>query len=216
MTADNRLKQLESWLVQHVPADYDLLVPVSGGSDSALSFWLCNKALPGRVKGVFSGISLREKQWFEEQGPVMYLKPQASTNPEVERWAQFHMLALQERRILVGSRNRTEDCLGTYSLASRLAALLPIVGLWKQEVMELCRQVGVPQSVLASSLEADPECGRPAKLAAVPLGLVDVFVQVKTGDLANAELSRLSETQQDYLEQLYHRHAFKRNLPLRP
>jgi NH3-dependent NAD+ synthetase len=216
MKSDIMMQQLIDWVTRTTPPGHDLLIPVSGGSDSALCFWFCNQALPGRVKGVFSGHNLREKAWFEAQGEMMYLDALTdSTNPEVERWSQFQALNLQEQRILVGTRNRTEDCLGTYSLASRIATYLPLVGVWKSDVMALCESIGMPESITASSQKADPDCGRPEELAALPFTFVDTFLQVKLGERPSSDVEQLTVDQREYLEELYQRNAFKRELPAR-
>jgi NH3-dependent NAD+ synthetase len=117
---------------------------------------------------------------------------------------------------LAGSRNRTEEVLGNYSLASRLATYLPIVGLWKSEVMELARAVGVPDEILESSKRADPLCGRPPAIAEIPFTEVDLFLQTKIGLRPAGDLESLVPAHRDYLSNLYHRYRFKAELPLRP
>jgi NAD+ synthase len=117
---------------------------------------------------------------------------------------------------LVGSRNRTEEVLGTYSLASRLATYLPIVGLWKSEVMELAEAVGIPDEILASSTRADPLCGRPTELAEIPFAAVDLFLQAQIGLRQAIDLAALSSAQVEYLSRVYRRNRFKAGLPLRP
>jgi NH3-dependent NAD+ synthetase len=194
------------------------LVPVSGGSDSALCFWLCIQALStSRVRGIYFGRDLRCRDWFEAQGKVETIPELGEqSDPELSRWTRALRKAREFRGWLVGSRNRTEETLGTYSLASRLSTYLPLASLWKSEVMELAEFVGVPQSILQSSTMADPACGRPAAMAAIPFHLVDVFLRVKVGELSEQELGQLSAGQIDYLASLYARNSFKAALPLRP
>jgi len=112
-----------------------------------------------------------------------------------------------------GTRNKTEHILGTFSLASRLSSHLPLVGLWKSEILKLCKHVGVPEEIIASSKKADPACGRPQELVQIPLDLVDLFLQVKLGE-SRKDLDALTAPQREYLEDLYARGGFKRHLPL--
>src|SRR3989338_9916863 len=121
----------------------ELVVPVSGGSDSALNFWLCCQAFArrvggGKVVGVHAGTNLRARNWFELVGPIQYVAtPGEYAEREEMRWARFLSMSLERHAWLVGSRNRTEDMLGTYSLASRVATYLPLVNVWKTEVIDL-------------------------------------------------------------------------------
>jgi NH3-dependent NAD+ synthetase len=216
---DDRLAGIIAWVREttDVAAGRGALVPVSGGSDSALCFWLCTRALPpGRAVAVFAGTSLRCREWFESLGPVrLRPAPPPDAHPEAARWADMLTLCLAERRWLVGTRNRTEDVLGTFSLASRVATYLPLAGLWKTEVMELAKAVGVPAEVLASSRRADPECGRPKEMAEIPFEVVDVFLRVRVGERPDSDLAGLPAGAVAYLDSIYRRNRFKVGLPLR-
>ncbi|MEY4744602.1 MAG: Caulobacter phage CcrColossus [Candidatus Parcubacteria bacterium] len=193
-----------------------LLVPVSGGSDSALAFWLCTQAFPEKTVAVHAGRALRGRPWFERTGRIEFTDvPGGDGEREEMRWARFLAMGLSRRAWLVGSRNRTEDALGTYSLASRVATFLPVVGVWKSDVQRLCAQVGVPAEIIASSLKADPECGRPAELAEIPFGLIETFLRVRSGALPHEALSALSAPQIAYLDGILRRNAFKSRLPIR-
>ena len=215
---DARLQAIIDWIRQNtdVAAGRGALIPVSGGSDSALGFWLCAQALPpGRAIGAFVGTGLRCQDWFEQQGPVRMLpEPPASSHIETTRWALMLSLSLDVRGWLVGTRNRTEDVLGTYSLASRVATLLPLAGLWKSEVMELAQSVGVPGEILDSSRRADPACGRPQAMADIPFATVDRFLQVRLGELPASELQSIAPATIEYLDSVYRRNQFKHGLPL--
>jgi NH3-dependent NAD+ synthetase len=117
---------------------------------------------------------------------------------------------------LVGSRNRSEEVFGTYSVASRVVGCLPLAGLWKSEVMDLCHQVGVPPEVIASSRRADPNCGRPQELAEIGLELIDLYLRVQEKELPDAALAALTARQLQYLEHVRTQNRFKRGLPGRP
>lgn len=217
MNYQQTVTALINWIQQTTPRHAEVLIPVSGGSDSALCFWLYNQALPGRVKGIYIGTNLRAKDWFEQNGSVEYSNIQlAGHNPEVERWAHFLTVSLQENRILIGSRNRTEDTLGTFSHASKACSVLPLAGLWKSQVMELGEYIGLPPVILNSSKRADPACGRPKRMADIPFEVVDAFLQIKTG-VAKTAQTPLSATPQQlrYLEKIYGHNAYKQALPLK-
>jgi NH3-dependent NAD+ synthetase len=216
---DARLARIVAWIGEHtdVAAGRGALVPVSGGSDSALCLWLCARALPpGHVTAAFAGHELRCRDWFEALAPVRFVAAPDATPRHVEaaRWATMLSLSLDVRGWLVGTRNRTEDELGTFSLASRVATLLPLAGLWKSEVMAACAHVGVPAAILASSRRADPACGRPQAMADIPFEQVDAFLAVRSGEAPESRLSALAPDVVAYLEAVWRRNRFKRALPL--
>ncbi len=192
-----------------------LLVPVSGGSDSALGFWLCTQALPGKTHAIHAGdeTTLRCLDWYASVGPLGYVKTAGRrADREEMRWAHFLSYSLRRRQWLVSCRNRTEDELGTYSLASRTATFMPLVGSWKSDVMKMCGAVGVPEEIIASSSRADPDCGRPLELAVIPLHLIDGFVKG-----SEEEKTNLAKTHPyyAYLAEIMTRNAFKKTLPIR-
>ncbi len=215
---DARIVSLIDWIrrTSDSSSGRGTLIPVSGGSDSALCFWLCVQALPpGRAIAVYAGRELRCETWFRALGPVDLVAAPQGDDVELQRWTLMLSRARTERCWLVGSRNRTEEVLGTYSLASRLATYLPLAGLWKSDVMDLAAQVGVPAEILASSQRADPLCGRPQEMADIPFQAVDRFLQVKLGERPAADLDVLTAMQLEYLEGVYQRFRFKSALPLR-
>lgn len=124
--------------------------------------------------------------------------------------------ALEVRGWLVGTRNRTEEVLGTYSLASRIATYLPLASLWKSEVMQLAQYVGIPDEIIQSSRRADPACGRPQEMADIPFEIVDHFLQVQVGERPVSDLELVPTAQREYLCSIYDRNCFKKDLPLRP
>lgn len=213
MNPAKTIENLSEWINQNTPQDNGFLVPISGGSDSALCFWLCNNIMKERTLAVYIGTDLRQKEWFESLGSIHYGSADVtSDNPEIDRWAYFLRVALKERRILTGSRSLTEHTLGTYSTASRVASFLPLAGLWKHEIMDLCKYVGVPDEIIQSSLRADPACGRPEKMAAIPFKTVDDFLRVKIEAAEN--LPDFTPGQEEYLEDVYRSNLYKKHLPL--
>lgn len=215
MTPKEKIEKLKKWIRKNTPKDIPLLVPVSGGSDSAFCFWLCNQAIPKRVVGVFVGENLRSDKWFNGTGKIEKIKsPDKNTNQEVWRWARFLEISLEKRMLLIGTRNKTENIFGTYSLASRVASNFPLIGLWKTEIMELCNYAKIPDEIVKSSQRADPDCGRPKELAEIPLDKIDIFLMVKEKEISKSNLKKLTRNQLDYLEKIYKQNLFKKNLPV--
>lgn len=216
-STEPRVLKLVNWIYTNAAAAHELVVPVSGGSDSALAFALCAMAHPDKTLGVFLGPpeKLRCRQWFEGIGKVMFVDDvqPIGKDAEIARWMRLLQLSNSRNAWLVGSRNHTEELTGFYSLVSRVATFLPLSGIWKSEVMELCRLIGVPEAVTASSRRADPDCGRPPELAEIPLEMIDTFLRVQEGQLPQAALFSMTAVQVDYLRGLISKNRFKRFLP---
>lgn len=212
---DNRLQTLIDWVKVSTSRARGLLVPVSGGSDSALIFWLLNQACPEKTLGVFVGKDLRCREWFEKTGTVRQLREyHGKEDKEARRWATFISISIAEDRWLTGSRNRSEAVMGNFSLASRVATFLPLANVWKSDVMELCALAGIPTEVTDSSRRADPDCGRPKEMSEIPLELIDVFLKVQEGALESERISSLSPAQVEYLMGIYQYNQFRRHLPV--
>ena len=220
MDEEARLNSIIGWIrrTTDVVAGRGAFIPISGGSDSALCFWLCAQALPrANTTAAYVGTELRCREWFEQIGTVIMLPvPPGDAHIEAQRWALMLSQSLKFRGWLVGTRNRTEEVLGTYSLASRIATYLPLANMWKSEVMQLAQYVGVPNEIIQSSRRADPACGRPQEIADIPFETVDLFLQIQVGELPMADLERIPASQRAYLESVYKRNRFKVDLPLRP
>ena len=208
---EEKLQRLIGWVRETAAPARGLLIPVSGGTDSALAFWLCAQAFPEKVMGVHVGADLPHAAWFRIFGRVERL-PAVPGEDDIGRWARFLRLAIAGDRWLVGSRNRTEHELGQFSLASRLASYLPIAGVWKSDVLALCRKIGAPEAMIARSLEPDPDCGRPAELSAIPYASIEAFLKEKAGG-APAGSARLDAARRAYLEKTYRGAGFKPSLP---
>jgi len=222
--SEPRILQLINWVREHAAPAHKLLIPISGGSDSALAFYICARAYPEKTVAVFVGKpgALRCREWFESIGKVTYepigrrgkaAGAAVHGEAEIARWARFLTLSNASGSWLVGSRNRTEDFTGLYSLASRVATFLPLANVWKSDVMALCDLAGVPQAVTASSRHADPDCGRPQALAEIPLETIDLFMKVVCGEKAVNALETLTQGQIDYLARVVAQNEFKRLLP---
>ncbi len=76
------------------------------------------------------------------------------------------------------------------SQPSTLANVLPLLQLWKSEVLLLCRHQQVPQSVINQSCNSDCACGR-AELAALHIPEVDLMLMQRVGQLDPTYIERV-------------------------
>lgn len=210
---DARILTLVNWIRKEAASARKLIVPVSGGTDSTLVFKLCSLAYPDKTIGVFAGRpqDLRCREYLEQIGSVLYVSPDGGS--EIQRWAAFLTVSQEQGGWLVGCRNRTEDLTGFYSMASRVATFLPIAGTWKSDVMELCKQINVPQEIMDSSRRADPNCGRPVELAEIPLETIDRYMKAIEQEVNADLLVDIPVQQREYLQRLVDASRFKRFLP---
>jgi len=73
-----------------------------------------------------------------------------------ERMAVLFDIASRDRRLVLGTSNKTEICLG-YSTwyGDSACSLNPLGGLYKRDVREIARRLGVPDSIIAKKPTAD-------------------------------------------------------------
>lgn len=90
----------------------------------------------------------------------------------------------EEQYWVVGTRNRSEDVLINYSNASIAASLQPLIHLWKSEILQISKFLGIPQIAIAKSCETDCICGR-EQLASDHIKEVDSLLMACVGDLSN-------------------------------
>jgi hypothetical protein len=134
--------------------------------------------------------------WLQNQAPgaVLEIDNTLTENDDNKRWGALFSRAVRDTDngqgltsrfyFPVGSRNATEDFLGTYSQASKAVSMLPIVDLYKSEVLQLCEYLGVPEIALEKSREVDCDCGR-FDVAAHHLEEVDSYIMWAQGMLSS-------------------------------
>jgi NH3-dependent NAD+ synthetase len=119
----------------------------------------------------------------------------------------------------LGTRNATEDYLGTYSQISKAVSMQPLVHLYKSEVLEICQALGVPQIALDKSREIDCDCGR-FDTAANHLEEVDHYIMMRKGELDKKYASNWDgETRASVMEYVLEeeeRNKFREQTPYRP
>lgn len=119
-----------------------------------------------------------------------------------------------------GTRNRSEHSLFSYSNASMLASLQPLIHLWKSEVLQLSEYLGVPQLALSKSCETDCICGRERLPASHPKEL-DSLLMVHYGELAPEYVRdnvapELVRQLAVYMHGQIEKGCFKRDIPYQP
>jgi hypothetical protein len=121
---------------------------------------------------------------------------------------------------VVGTRNATEEALGTYSNISGAVSLQPLVNLWKSDVLAICRALGVPQLAIDKSRQVDCDCGR-YDLAADHIEEVDMVLKARVGLVPAETLARSMDAEllarlQAFVEQQIAYAGFKKEIPYRP
>lgn len=156
---------LADWTAQTVKDAPGLVIGLSG-TDSALAYLLCSKALEiaGKDKDSLVGIHYGEeydfKDYFGQYGAVEVVKlpEDGFLETDIYRWAAIQTYAMEHRSWIVGTRNKTEHLLGDYSNASLVAVMQPLSRLWKSEVLALCEQLQMPREMITASCLGDPKC----------------------------------------------------------
>lgn len=158
------------------------VVAVSGGLDSALACFLAAEALgPDRVLALrlpyresspdsladaesvirATGVSSKTISITEAADPLLALVPSGDPVRKGNILARLRMVIAYDqsaefRGLVVGTGNKTEILLGYTTLfGDSASALNPIGDLYKTQVRQLARAVGVPDSILAKPPSAD-------------------------------------------------------------
>lgn len=147
------------------------------------------------------------------------------------RWAKLFAISLAgasktemldgtQNYWVVGTRNATEEVLGTYSNLSMAASLQPIIRLWKSDVLRICRLLGVPEVAVSQSRQVDCDCGR-FDLAANHIEEVDVLLRRRTGRAlaSDADVQLAAELEgrlNAFIDEQVAASDFKRQIPYMP
>lgn len=186
-----------------------------------------------RLAPDFAWVQRTLMPWLAEQAPGAALEVDASIpwRSDHHRWA-----ALFERSLagnvpnmplekdgtywVMGTRNRTEEALGTYGALSAAASVQPLVGLWKSEVLRLCGHLGVPAIAVERSRQVDCDCGR-FELASEHIEEVDWILMSQHGllewDWIEARVAPdLSARLEGFVDEQQRQSNFKALVPYRP
>lgn len=163
------------------------VIGLSGGIDSALSCFLAAEALgPENVLGIrmpyktssldsledaqrvidATGIQSKTVEITDMVDPLIAKFPEMDHMRKGNIMARMRMIVLYDQSadfngLVVGTGNKTEILLGYTTLFGDSAnALNPIGDLYKTQVRQLSRAVGVPESILAKAPSADLWAGQ--------------------------------------------------------
>lgn len=221
------------------------VVGLSGGIDSALSCTLAVEAVgPEKVLGVLmpyaissqssrdDAITLSQKLGIETR--LVEITPmidayfdriddsnrlRAGNKMARERMSILFDIAHETQRLVLGTGNRTEICLGYTTLYGDSACSLnPIGELYKSEVRELAKKLGVPDSIITKAPSADLWVGQTDEgEIGVTYEQIDVVLRkiVDEGVTSLAELEKagIAQTDASRVLSLLNRNAFKRVPP---
>ncbi len=184
LNSQQSLKVIEIFLrdEMHRVGFENAVIGLSGGIDSALSTYLAVRALgKEHVHCVMmpyktsSPESLSDaQQVISDLGvssEVVEISPMADAylamNPDLDKlqkgniFARLRMIVLYDRSqsrkaLVIGTSNKTESLLGYTTLfGDNASALNPIGDLYKTQVRQLSKEIGVPKSILDKAPSAD-------------------------------------------------------------
>lgn len=124
------------------------------------------------ISDQFNGVVRDVLPWLQQQAPQAQLEVNRTLpiNDDNMRWGHLFSRAVRDTApgadltnhfyFPVGTRNRTEDHLGMYSQISKAVSMMPLIDLYKSEVVQICEYLGVPQIAIDKSKEVDCDCGR--------------------------------------------------------
>ncbi len=169
--------------------------------------------------------------WLKQRCSNAYLQIEVPLggNQDQQRWADLHLRSLNavgrdgEKTLVAplnnaltptggedrgfnywvaGTINATEMYLGTYSVLATAVSIQPLQKVYKTAVLEMCRELGVPEIALEYSRQPDCWCGRD-EIAAENIELIDAIIAMKVvpGDhdpeLLNTLYAYIRDTKRD-------------------
>lgn len=160
----------------------------------------CN--MEHRLMGVHYVSDMAKQSWFEKHvmdwladecpdARLIACTPLGG-NHDQQRWADLQARALYrnindyddvrvpylegENYWVAGTVNATEKYLGKYTLMANAVSIQIIQSIWKSEIIEMCRELGVPEIAIEHSRMPDCLCGRD-ELAAENIELIDDIIR---------------------------------------
>lgn len=161
--------------------------------------------------------------WLQDQAPLATLVIDESDEitDDYHRWADLMRRSLNgsDKRSkmadgnfwVVGTRNRTEEMLGTFSNISGCASLQPLLRLWKSDVLSICKHLGVPGVAIEHARQADCDCGR-YDLAAAHIEEIDAILAGANPAVSDA----IREKLHTFIAEQTAEAAFKKRIPYSP
>lgn len=201
----------------------ELIIGLSG-TDSIVTFIALNEVAKTEgftVKGIHyidspnapKTLFQREAYpWLIEKYPnsqIIITTPHGGVNDDQYRWGDIHHRALENRSWVVSSTNATEKALGTFCIMANSASITPIITLYKSEVLEVCKEYGVPENVINRSRLPDCICGR-EEFAASNIELID---EVLRNNLTKDYSADLIKKAMEYIRDTKKANDFKNRTP---
>ncbi len=170
--------------------------------------------------------------WLKTQAPQALFETDATIahSDDNRRWGHLFSRAVRQtdarhgmtsqHYFPVGTRNATEEALGTYSQISKAVSMLPIIGLYKTEVLQVCAHLGVPKIAMDKSREIDCDCGR-FHVQANHMQALDWYIMHRQGLLAREYLKQhvapdvLASVAEFYAEETA-QNSYRARTPYRP
>lgn len=131
--------------------------------------------------------------WISARYPEARLEVDTSIphSKDGARWGALHDKAKEEVNgrgdmlmgtyyFPVGTRNATEDSIYGYTLITGAVSLFPIRNIYKSEVIDLSRYLGVPEIAIEKSREIDCDCGR-FEVQAYKMDQLDTYIMARKG-----------------------------------
>ncbi|MBD3403225.1 NAD+ synthase [candidate division GN15 bacterium] len=221
------------------------VVGLSGGIDSALACTLAVRAVgPEKVLAVMmpyktsSEHSLADARRLIDQLGIEHrhieitpmidayydiiddsMRIRAGNKMARERMSILFDLAFDMNRLVLGTGNRTEICLGyTTIYGDSACSLNPIGELYKSEVRQLARELGVPDTIITKPPSADLWVDQTDEgEIGVTYEQIDRILRLIIDDgvrsMAELETAGMSTTDISRVVSMINRNAFKRRMP---
>lgn len=169
--------------------------------------------------------------WLQEKalGAQVVVDDSIDFTDDYARWATLmrsslsgasrtEMLDADNCYWVVGTRNATEQALGTYSNISGAVSVQPLLNLYKSDILKICVGLGVPQLAIDKSRQVDCDCGR-YDLAADHIDEVDMLIKLHAGQIGAGDIvmdAQLREKLEAFIDQQCDYAGFKRQIPYCP
>jgi NAD+ synthase len=240
-----RWKLIEDYLIRFIREEIEKtgikngICGISGGIDSAVVAVLASKALGHRFRGILmpskysspssveDGVELCRK--FGIKYEIIPITPLLEAYPLKDklrlgnfsarmRMAILYDKSAQYRALVIGTSNKTELLLGYGTLFGDLAsALNPIGDLYKTEIFEFARYLGVPESILSKPPSADLWQGQSDEgELGYSYDQIDPVLRAFVDERATkAELLRMFDKELvEFVVQKVYQNQFKRKMPI--
>ncbi len=167
---------------------------------------LARMDMGGRLKGIHyvaegarPGAFVREAiPWMQNRygKEAITVATPLGGNHDPQRWADLQLRSINEIskddsgqiRIapleqsesywVAGTINATEHALGKHSIGANAVSIQPIRSIWKSDIMEACKIMGVPQLIMDNARLPDCLCGRD-EIAAEHIELIDDILKYR-------------------------------------